>query len=198
MRILDRILQNWRARMARPWITAGAAVLDIGCHQGEFLNSLGEHIGPSVGLDPLTKPLVKPRYRLLAEPFLEPAPFQDQSFDVVVMLATLEHIKDKAPLARECNRLLRPGGRVIITVPSRRVDTIVDWLCRLGLADGMSLEEHHGYDPSTTPAVFGEHGFELEKWRTFQLGLNHLFVLRKPLLKISNSCREQTGSLKAG
>jgi SAM-dependent methyltransferase len=169
--------------MARPWITQGAAVLDIGCHQGEFLSSLGEHIGPSVGLDPLTTPAVKPRFRLLAEPFNEPSPFPDASFDAVVMLATLEHIRDKQPLARECHRLLRPGGRVIITVPSKRVDAIVDLLCRLGWADGMSLEEHHGFDPTTTPEVFGRFGFELEKWRTFQLGLNHLFVLRKPSRK---------------
>jgi SAM-dependent methyltransferase len=190
MRFLDRILQEWRARMARPWIPAGANVLDIGCHQGEFLGSLKDHIGPSVGLDPLTSPVVKPHYRLLAEAFQEPAPFPDASFDVVVMLATLEHIKDKQPLARECRRLLRPGGRVIITVPSRQVDTIVEWLCRLGLADGMSLDEHHGFDPTTTPEVFGQHSFELEQRRTFQLGLNHLFVLRKPL--------GMFGSLKAG
>src|SRR5579864_3930336 len=131
MRLLDRILQEWRARMARPWISQGAAVLDIGCHQGEFLSSLGEHIGPSVGLDPLTTPAAKPRFRLLAEPFNEPSPFPDASLDVIVMLATLEHIRDKQPLARECGRLLRPGGRVIITVPSKRVDAIVDVLCRL-------------------------------------------------------------------
>ena len=190
MRFLDRILQEWRARMARPWINAGANVLDIGCHQGEFLSSLKDRIGPSVGLDPLTTPVETPRYRLLAETFTEPAPFPDASFDVVVMLATLEHIKDKQPLARECNRLLRPGGRVIITVPSRQVDTIVEWLCRLGLADGMSLDEHHGFDPTTTPEVFGKHGFELEQRRTFQLGLNHLFVLRKPVGSF--------GTLKAG
>src|SRR5262249_43469019 len=121
MRILDPILQKRRARMARPWIPAGAAVLDIGCHQGEFLSSLGDRIGPSIGLDPLTMPQVTPRFRLVAQPFAEPSPFADQTFDAVVMLATLEHITDKTPLARECSRLLRPGGRVIITVPSRQV-----------------------------------------------------------------------------
>lgn len=189
MRFLDRILQEWRARMARPWIPPGAAVLDIGCHQGEFLASLGKHIGPSVGLDPLTKPVERPRYRLLAEMFHEDAPFPEASFDAIVMLATLEHIRDKHPLARECKRLLRPGGRVIITVPSKQVDTIVEWLCRLGLADGMSLDEHHGFDPTTTPDIFGEYGFELEQRRTFQMGLNHLFVLRKPT---------GIGTLKAG
>jgi SAM-dependent methyltransferase len=185
MRLLDRLLQKWRAWKARPWVPAGANVLDIGCHQGEFLQSLGDRIGPSVGLDPLVQPQTTPRYELRADLFADPAPFANASFDVIVMLATLEHIRDKAPLARECARLLRPGGRVIITVPSKFVDHIIDWLCRFRLADGMSLEEHHGYDPRTTPEVFGQSGFVLERWKRFQLGLNHLFVLRKPGVEAS-------------
>src|SRR5262245_39438247 len=135
MRYLDRVLQDWRARMARPWIRGGARVLDIGCHQGEFLRSLGGRIGPSVGLDPLAQPQTAERYRLVTGLFEPPTAFEDGSFDAVVMLATLEHIVDKDPLARECWRLLAPSGRVIITVPSRAVDGIVDVLCKVGLAD---------------------------------------------------------------
>lgn len=180
MRRFDRLLQRWRARLARSWIPAGAAVLDIGCHQGEFFAALGKHIGPSVGLDPLAKTRPDSPHQLIAEPFREPLPFGDGSFDAIVMLATLEHIRDKAPLARECFRLLRRGGRVIITVPSPRVDALVGVLNRLRLADGMSLEEHHGYDPRETPDIFGRYGFALEHQRRFQLGLNHLFVFRKP------------------
>lgn len=179
MRFFDRFLQSWRARKATPWIPHGARVLDVGCHQGEFLHRLGDRIGPSVGLDPLAQPESKDRYRLLAEPLHEPSGFDAGSFDVVVMLATLEHIRDKEPLARECRRLLRLGGRVIVTVPAPLVDRIVDLLRFLRLADGMSLEEHHGFDPTTTPEVFARHGFELEHVSRFQLGLNYLFVFRK-------------------
>jgi SAM-dependent methyltransferase len=155
-------------------------VLDVGCHQGEFLRRLGNRIGPSVGLDPLAIPTTTNRYRLIAEALRESSPFADGSFDVVVMLATLEHIRDKEPLARVCRRLLRPGGRIVITVPAPFVDGIVDWLRRLRLADGMCLEEHHGFDPTVTPAVFTRQGFQLEHHHRFQLGLNHLFVFRKP------------------
>jgi len=179
MRYLDRILQSWRAKVARPWIPAGSQVFDIGCHQGEFLESLGDWIGPSIGIDPLASPREGSRYRVLAESFNEPVPYPDRSFDAIVLLATLEHIQDKGPLSCECYRLLRPGGRVIITVPSPFVDRIVEMLVRLRLADGMSLDEHHGYDPRTTPEVFERRGFSLEHRRAFQFGLNHLFVFRK-------------------
>jgi SAM-dependent methyltransferase len=179
MRLIDRILQRWRAGKARPFIPDGARVLDIGCHRGEFLISLGDRIGPSVGFDPLARDTSDARHRFIPEFFHRPSPFDDESFDAVVMLATLEHIPNKKRLAKELFRLLTPGGRVIITVPARAVDHIVEWLCWLGLADGMSLEEHHGFDPLTTPDVFHRIGFILERHRRFQLGLNHLFVLRK-------------------
>ena len=180
MRVLDRVLQNWRARMARPWIPQGAKVLDIGCHQGEFLHSLGDQIQPSVGLDPLAAADKTGRHLLFCQPFVEPLALGDASFDAVVLLATFEHIRDREPMCRECYRLLRPGGRVIVTVPSPRVDGILAILCRLRLADGMSLEEHHGFDPRTTPELFLRTGFILEHRHCFQLGLNHLFVFRKP------------------
>jgi 2-polyprenyl-3-methyl-5-hydroxy-6-metoxy-1,4-benzoquinol methylase len=182
MRSVDRLLQAWRARKARPWISAGAKVLDVGCHQGEFLSSLGDRIGPSVGLDPLATCITTERYQLIPDILHVPSSFAEASFDAIVMLATLEHIRDKDSLAAECFRLLRPGGRVIITVPSHLVDALVHVLCMLRLADGMSLEEHHGYDPRQTPEIFARHGFVLEYRRRFQLGLNHLYVLRKESL----------------
>jgi len=180
MKTIDRLLQSWRERKVRAWLKPGAKVLDIGCHQGEFLEKLSSLIGSSVGLDPLATPRKTPRYRILPQAFTEPTSFSDHSFDAITLLATLEHIRDKAPLAREARRLLTPGGRLIMTVPSPRVDDIVHTLVRLGLADGMSLEEHHGFNPQDTSTIFQESGLQLECHETFQFGLNHLFVFRQP------------------
>jgi len=180
MKAIDRILQSWRERKVRAWLRAGARVLDIGCHQGEFLERLGPAIHRSVGLDPLATARDTPRYRVIARPFAEPTDFPDRSFDAITLLATLEHIRDKAPLAREARRLLAPDGRLIMTVPSPRVDDIIHALVRLGLADGMSLDEHHGFLPAETGPIFTAAGLELEHHATFQLGLNHLYVFRQP------------------
>lgn len=185
MRILDRVLQNWRARHARRWILDGARVLDIGCHQGEFLLSLSDRIGPSIGLDPLATPRLKGNVRIAAEAFRQPMEYPEGAFDAIVMLATLEHIRDKQPLAEECARLLAPGGRLVITVPAKVVDRIVDVLVKFRLADGMSLEEHHGYNPTDTPKVFGPSGFELEHHARFQLRCNHLFVLKRTQVSVA-------------
>jgi hypothetical protein len=45
----------------------------------------------------------------------------------------------------------------------------------------MALDEHHGYDPTATPELFGRHGLYTECHRRFQLGFNHLYVFAKPL-----------------
>src|SRR5262245_47825991 len=108
MRFLDRALSWWRCRMASPWVPAGADVLDIGCHQGEFLRRLGARLGAGVGFDPLALTAGGERYRLVAAPFTAPSDLPPGSFDAAVLLATLEHIRDKAPLPAELYRLLRP------------------------------------------------------------------------------------------
>jgi len=47
------------------------------------------------------------------------------------------------------------------------------------LIDGMSLEEHHGYEVSQTTKIFSPPDFRLVLHRRFQLGLNHLFVFER-------------------
>lgn len=182
MKALDRALQRWRIARAAPYIPHGARVLDVGCHRGELLERLRSRIAAGVGVDPaLEAPLERAGMRLVPGSFpgdveLEPG------FDAITMLAVLEHIPRRrlAAVPRACEELLNPGGVVIVTVPSPWVDRILAVLLGLRLIDGMSLEEHWGFDPSDVLPLFGER-FETVAARRFQLGLNYLFVLRKPL-----------------
>jgi hypothetical protein len=75
--------------------------------------------------------------------------------------------------------MLKPGGSLIITVPSRSVDTILDILIFFRIIDGMSTHEHYGFSPKETIVLGREAGFTLVKSRTFQLGLNNIFVFKK-------------------
>ena len=179
MRKADRWLQRWRFRMARPWILPDSHLLDIGCHQGEFFDFLGKSISRGIGLDPLAITRQTPRYHVLPLCFKTPLAYPDESFDVITLLATLEHMPQKETLPHECWRLLRPEGRVILTVPSPHVDLIVAGLQWLRLADGMSLEQHHQFQPAETLPLFFRHSFRLLCRRRFQLGLNQLFVFYK-------------------
>lgn len=55
-----------------------------------------------------------------------PLPFEPASFDSVSMLDVLEHIDDQAAVLAEMARVLRPGGRLVVTVPRRNVFSVLD------------------------------------------------------------------------
>jgi SAM-dependent methyltransferase len=181
MKPLDRLLQRWRISKALPWVRRGDRLLDLGCYDGMLLRRAAERIARGVGVDPLVEPerdgkLEVVRGRVPGEPR-----FEDESFDCITMLAVLEHIAQREELARECSRVLAPGGRVVITVPRPAVDRVLAVLKRLRLIHGMSLEEHSGYDVERTCPIFQGAGLRLVVRRPFQLGLNCLFVFEKPV-----------------
>jgi SAM-dependent methyltransferase len=180
MKVGDYLIQLWRMRVAARWIPPGSRILDIGCHQGEFLSWLGNKITASVGFDPLCRETMNAGgHRFYNQYFDENLPFASGSFDIISLLATIEHINDKSLIARESARLLRHGGRVIITVPSPLVDKILDVLIRIHIVDGMSLEEHHGFLPDDLSGIFIPAGFRLKKRQKFQFGLNNLYIFER-------------------
>ncbi len=58
---------------------------------------------------------------------------QDERFDVITLLAVLEHVRaaDLVAWRDACARLLEPGGLIVATVPSPRVDDILHMLMTL-------------------------------------------------------------------
>ena len=181
MKYLDRVLQRLRIAKARPFVAPGSRVLDIGSLDGALFQDLGIPLGGAMGIDPTLRESRRiGDVPLIAGWFPKDMPAVEP-FDAIVMLAVLEHFAegDYASLREGCVQFLKPGGHLIITVPSPKVDYILKVLLALRLIDGMSLEEHHGYDVRETTRIFPPPAFELVKHQRFQLGLNNLFVFRR-------------------
>jgi len=180
---LDRWIRDLRIGRAVRFIPPGARVLDVGCHDGALFRRLGPGLREGIGLDPaLAGPLDGERYRLRPGSFPDDAPDEPGTFDVVTMLAVMEHIPaDQQPaVAAAAFRLLRPGGRFILTVPSPQVDDILEWMIRLRLVHGMEAEQHYGFEPGDVMPLMEEAGFTLIERATFQARLNNLFVFERP------------------
>ena len=178
---LDHFLQRQRIAQARPFLAAGARVLDIGSAEGALFQAVNFLSPDCLGIDPtLQQPMECEKFKLIPGFFPQDLPAVEP-FDVVTMLAVLEHFPETAyaGLAKGCRRLLKPGGKVIITVPSPRVDQILAVLKKLRLVHGMSLEEHHGYEVRQTTEIFCPPHFRLVCRRTFQVGLNNLGVFER-------------------
>lgn len=183
MKTIDYALQCWRIAKVRQFISPGAKILDIGSADGALFQQLATRIGAgSLGVDPTLKEKVTVSgCDLLPGFFPEAVPVSSGPFDVATMLAVLEHFPAGAykALGEGCARFLRPGGKLLITVPSPQVDRILAVLKFLRLVDGMSLEEHHGYEVEKTVKIFPAPQFRLLRRNTFQLGLNNLFVFER-------------------
>ncbi len=100
---------------------------------------------------------------------------------MITLLAVLEHFPESEyeGLERGCRRFLKPGGRLIITVPSAHADYVLAAMTFFAVHDGMSLEEHHGYNVNDTTRIFPPAGFRLLHRKKFEMGLNNLFVFER-------------------
>jgi SAM-dependent methyltransferase len=182
MNWLDRVLQQWRIRHAVRWIPDNARVLDVGCFDDTLFRQLQPRLGAGVGIDPRLEEAVEGlRFRLVPGAFPDASP-PGACFDVITMLAVLEHVsaEEMDEWARSCIALLEPGGLVVATVPAPVVDTILDKLMRLRLLHGMDTDQHHGADPALIAAAFELAGFTVVAKKRFQLGLNNVFVFSSP------------------
>lgn len=182
MKTVDKILQSMRIQRAKKHIRPGAYVLDIGCYDGIMFKKLSGYISGGIGIDPLlTEKIQGETYQLFPGKFPDDLPAHEQTFDAIVALAVLEHIPrpSQKSFAAACSKALKPGGVIIITVPSPFVDKILAILLKLGLIDGMSLEEHYGFEPAMVPEIFNMDGLKLIAAERFQLGLNYCFVFQR-------------------
>ncbi len=104
-------------------------VLDIGSGVGTHAFTAAARCRSAVGIeyDPvnlkiateLAKKNGLPNVRFLDGNVEQRLPFQDGSFDVVLLLDVLEHLNKRDAALTEMNRVLRPGGRLMVTIPNR-------------------------------------------------------------------------------
>ncbi len=106
----------------------GKRVLDFGAGHGDLLAHLfARGIGAS-GLEFSSGSAQATRARFASEPLFGgieladelPSPYPDASFDVVFLVEVVEHLLEEQlePTVREVERLLGPGGHVVVTAPN--------------------------------------------------------------------------------
>jgi 2-polyprenyl-3-methyl-5-hydroxy-6-metoxy-1,4-benzoquinol methylase len=99
----------------------GGKLLEIGCGNGAFLARM-HRLGWNVcGLDtdPAAVSWGKQVYGLdLICGTVDSLKLPENSYDVITMNHVIEHVHDPGGLLRECRRILRPGGKLILTTPN--------------------------------------------------------------------------------
>jgi SAM-dependent methyltransferase len=129
-------------------------LLDLGCGDGLFGKLFFEY-KPEVGLDfsmhELQAAARRQAYRSLSCGDMTRMPFADNAFATVFSNGVLEHVHHLDAALHEIARVLRPGGRLIFTVPTTEDDLHLigaNLLRRLGLpllADGYVQTYHNAF-----------------------------------------------------
>lgn len=99
--------------------SAERLVLDVGGGAGNMAHHLA-HYGRVIDLDSNPRPLGVAAARALeaCQSSGDVMPFPNETFDLVALLDTVEHIPDEFGVFEECLRVLKPGGALIVTVPA--------------------------------------------------------------------------------
>jgi 2-polyprenyl-3-methyl-5-hydroxy-6-metoxy-1,4-benzoquinol methylase len=106
-------------------------LLDVGCGNGQFLDRMRELGWGVIGVEPDKQAAKVARERLglsIHEGLLEKIAFPDETFDAVTMNHVVEHLPDPINTLRECHRILKKGGRLVVTVPN--IESLGHHLCR--------------------------------------------------------------------
>jgi ubiquinone/menaquinone biosynthesis C-methylase UbiE len=96
-------------------------ILDIGCGDGEFSSLLLNNNNEIIGLDISENAVKIAQGRRIKAKYCDinyGLPFEDSSFDIVLIFDTLEHIFDPSFTLREAQRVLKRGGSLYCDVPN--------------------------------------------------------------------------------
>ena len=182
--ILEPILRYLRKRRVLPIIKQfkNCTVLDVGCGwEARLLKDVEPYISKGIGLDFKAPEINTSKIQTIKCTLCDKLPFEDNSFDVVTMLAVLEHLNEPQKMVNEVFRVLKKDGIFCGTVPSIWSKPVLEFLSyKLNIVNPDEIRDHKDYytkgklQTLFKNALFGEfyHSY-------FQLYMNNFFKVKK-------------------
>ncbi len=116
--IHQRLLSAYH--QAKPFVKGD--LLELGCGEGRGVELLAPLANSYVGIDKIKSVIETLEKKYSDYKFMSgvfpPFPFEDNSFDTIVTFQVIEHVKDDEGFVQEIHRVLKPGGRALITTPN--------------------------------------------------------------------------------
>jgi ubiquinone biosynthesis O-methyltransferase len=134
---IDIQLSNWHKEALKlSGDVLRAKILEVGCGQGDFSMYLSNKGADITGCDfsgfAIDIAREKTALKKSAANFLvadaQNLPFENNSFDIVFSCECLEHVNDPRKTLKELHRVLKPGGKLVLTTENYSNGMIISWL----------------------------------------------------------------------
>jgi len=177
IRKLPLLRTNEDERIMRVLAEYRGKALDIGCGNNRLIkiyrskghNGLGVDVYNWDGPDMIVKDTTS-------------LPFDNEEFDTISFVASINHIPNRLLVLKEAYRLLKLEGRLLITALTPRISLF--WH-KFAYWDndqrerGMSEGEVYGFSANELKSMVSEAGFQIISKRSFMWGLNNLYIFSK-------------------
>lgn len=169
-------------------------LLDVGCgFNYKFLSTAAPYIKHGTGIDFKVPEVTSDKIITVQARLDDTLPFENNSFDIVTMLAVLEHLDRPGEICAEIVRVLKDGGKLVLTVPGKRAKPVLEFLSyRLGIVNRAEIEDHKKYydlmELESLAAAFDN--LEIVLHMYFQFGMNNFCVMQKKCEARALACRE--------
>jgi len=100
-------------------------VLEIGCNRGMLLRKLQKQGINAIGIDVNEKAVQKKVVEEVYQMDAENLEFENDSFDKIYSVHTIEHIPNLKKAIDEMDRVLKPGGRIVLIYPAEPIRGIL-------------------------------------------------------------------------
>ena len=183
-----KILTDFVADICRRVTDRRPRILDVGCGTGANLLMLSQ-FGEAEGVDISEDALAFCRERGLANVKLgaaEKLPYDDGTFDLVTALDVVEHLDDDLGGLSEMRRVLRPGGRVLLFVPT--------FMFLWGVQDDVSNHRRR-YRLPELRRVLEQAGFEVERTTYANITFFLPILLVRKLMRVTGIKAESENNI---
>lgn len=162
---LQRYWQRRRYAIVLSFSDKSERILDLGCGSSKILEAFPQAIGMDIAFNKL-------RYRRrLINPLVNgdilAIPFKNYSFDELICSEVIEHVADNECIFKEFNRILKPGGILILGTPdyAKVLWNIIEKLYKYIHPSGYADEHITHYTFKSLQDKLRNYGFELIAYR---------------------------------
>ena len=170
-------------RLVRTHLNKNSSLLEVGCGAGNLLMQAVVPGSYPVALDLSMQALTFVRSRLQGaangvdaprgfaciQSIGELIPLPGDSFDCIILSEVIEHLETPRISIAEAARVLRPGGRLLVTTPNyRSFWPVMEWVVdRSNMTPKMAGEQHISkFDPASLRRLLAECGLTSEYFGT--------------------------------